>query len=194
VDSDSVNLGSNPSSPASNKHRRFLQNIALSDPRKKRKRRNGTRTDAGTKVGTAAHLMIHPQFRTKLAQRRGAMTTRRLVPILNEFAERTRSRPKGAGTKVGTARRAQFAAIRLERTAADEERNRALVISLEGLGAFRCNNAYSDKRALFDAFEPKRVIGAVRMYSARPHTPGSSSVQHDRQRAPIIFPLVGGQQ
>jgi hypothetical protein len=114
--------------------------------------------------------------------------------MLNALTERARSRPNRAGTKVGTARREQFAATRLERSATGAERNRALVISLEGLGAFRCNNAYSDKRALFDAFEPKRVIGAVRMYSARPHTPGSSSVQHDRQRAPIIFPLVGGQQ
>jgi hypothetical protein len=98
--------------------------------------------------------MIHPQFRTKLAQRRGAMTTRRLVPILNEFSERTRSRPKGAGTKVGTARRAQFAAIRLERTAADEERNRALVISLEGLREGRCYNARSNKNGLFGLLIP----------------------------------------
>ena len=40
------------SSPASNKHRCFLQNSAVSNPRKKRKCRNRTRTSADTKSDT----------------------------------------------------------------------------------------------------------------------------------------------
>jgi hypothetical protein len=69
---------------------------------------------------------------------------------------------------------------------------RAIVISLEGIRAL-CNlNACSDKFALFDAFEPKRIIGAVRMYSARPPAPRSPNIQTDDQRAPIVSLLVGG--
>jgi hypothetical protein len=136
--------------------------------------------------------MIHPQFRTKVAQRRGAMTTRRLVPILNEFAERARSRPKGAGTKVGTACCALFAAINLERTAA-AEKNRALVVSLKGIGALYDPNACSDKGALFDAFESEGVIGAVRMcgvcFAATQHTacltPSRDRGSHVRRRCDL---------
>jgi hypothetical protein len=39
-----------------------------------------------------------------------------------------------------------------------------------------------------------RLISAVRAASVRPLTLRSPNVQNDRQRAPIIFPLVGGQQ
>src|SRR5262252_6094851 len=58
LDSDSVNLGSNPSSPASNKHRCFLQNSAISDSRKKWKWRNRTRTSADTQSDT----VVRPNF------------------------------------------------------------------------------------------------------------------------------------
>ena len=71
---------------------------------------------------------------------------------------------------------------------------RTLVISLEGIGISCHPNVRSDKYALFDAFEAKRVIGSVRICSARPHASGSPDVQNDRQRAPIVFSLVGGQQ
>ena len=46
ADSDSVNLGSNPSSPAINKYRCLADKAPLFPLRKKRKRRNGTRTSA----------------------------------------------------------------------------------------------------------------------------------------------------
>jgi hypothetical protein len=46
------------------------------------------------------------------------------------------------------------------------EGNRTLVISLEGVGALCDRNARSDKCALFDTFESKCIIGAVRMCSA----------------------------
>ena len=44
--SDSVNLGSNPSSPANKKHRYFLHNSGVFDPRKSRNSRNGACTAA----------------------------------------------------------------------------------------------------------------------------------------------------
>jgi hypothetical protein len=124
--------------------------------------------------------MIHPHFRTKGAQQRGALTTRSFVPMLNAFTDRARSRPKGTGTKVGTARRAQFAATRLERTAAGEESNRAPVISLEGVRADRFCNADSDKTALFGRFDCKRLIDAVR---TPPNSPTPIHVRHSLQGA-----------
>jgi hypothetical protein len=154
------------SSPASNKDRSFLKNIALSDSRKRQKRRNGTRTNAGTKVGTAARCIIHPQFRKKVAQRRGAMTTRSFVPMLNAFTEQAKSRPKQTGTKVGTVRRARFAATRLERT---EERNRALVIRLESLSGRGPYKTYSDTTPLFGPFERRGLIDTVRAATASRH-------------------------
>jgi hypothetical protein len=63
-------------------------------------------------------------------------------------------------------RRAQFAATTLQRTAAGEERNRALVIGLEGIGAGRNYSAHSDTRASFSPFDRKRLIGAVRTAEA----------------------------
>ena len=42
------------------------------------------------------------------------------------------------------------------------EGNRTLVISLEGIGASRDTNAYSDIYKLSDHFETKPLIGAVR--------------------------------
>jgi hypothetical protein len=102
--------------------------------------------------------MIHPGFRKKVAQRRGAMTTRSFVPMLNAFTARARSRPKRAGTKVGTVRRAWFAAT-----------NRALVISLEGLSGRRPYKTYSDTTPLFGPFEHKGLIDTVRAAAASRH-------------------------
>jgi hypothetical protein len=63
----------------------------------------------------------------------------------------------------------------------------------EGIGALWDSNP-SDKCALFYVFEPKRVIGAVRIFSTRPQFLGSPNVQNDRQQAPIVFSLVRSQQ
>jgi hypothetical protein len=105
--------------------------------------------------------MMQPQFRKKDAQRRGAMITRSLAPLLSVFTEWARRRSNRAGTKVGTARGAQFSAITVH-AAAGEERNRILVTSLEGTGRSRCSKRISDKTALFRGFDHKRVIGSVR--------------------------------
>ena len=132
--------------------------------------------------------MMQPQFRTKDAQRRGAMITRSVAAMLSVFTERARSRSKRAGTKVGTARCAQFSAITVD-AAAGEGRNRVLVTSLEGLRAFNRLNASSDKSDSFCAFDSKQQIGAVRITAAHHHSP--IFLKGTRQLAPYS-PCVRG--
>jgi len=75
-----------------------------------------------------------PQFRKKDAQRRAAMITRSLTPLLSVFTEWATRRSNRAGTKVGTVRGAQFSAITVH-AAPGEKKNRVHVTSLEGPGS-----------------------------------------------------------
>jgi hypothetical protein len=61
------------------------------------------------------------------------------------------------------------------------EGNRTLVISLEGIGASRDTNAYSDIHKLFDDFETKPLIGAVRTSNVGNDVECCGIVEHERR-------------